>query len=167
MLSCLKYRNRLGAYLDGEVSPRLSKAVAAHVTRCEACRVALEELRGVAPVMHTLDVPPIPAGLADKVMERARTISVRSHERPVAWSPLKWWRMGSAPLRLAACATILLAFCLGVALGRGAFVYEENKTPVPGVASMDGFEWFSQTPPASLGSTYLMLASNDVGGRNR
>jgi anti-sigma factor RsiW len=167
MLSCLRYRNRLGAYLDGELSPRLSKAVSAHVARCKACCVALEELRRLAPVIHTLDVPPVPAGLADKVMARARTRAVRSHEGLVAWSPLDWWRMVSAPLRLAACATVLLAFFLGVALGRGAFVSGDNQTTVAGAASMEGFEWFSQTPPASLGSTYLMLASNDVGGRNR
>ena len=167
MLSCLRYRNRLGAYLDGELSPRLRKAVSAHVARCKACRVALEELSHLAPLMHALDVPPVPAGLADKVMAHARTRVVRSHEGLVAWSPLDWWRMVSAPLRLAACAIVLLAFFLGVALGRGAFVSGDNQTTVAGAASMEGFEWFSQTPPASLGSTYLMLASNDVGGMNR
>ena len=167
MLSCLRYRNRLGAYLDGELSPMRSKAVSAHVARCKACRVALEELRRLAPVMHTLEVPPVPAGLADYVMARARTRAVRSHEGPVTWSPLEWWRMVSVPLRLAACATVLLAFFLGVALGRGVLVFGNNQTTVAGAASMEGFEWFSQTPPASLGSTYLMLASNDVGGMNR
>jgi hypothetical protein len=75
--------------------------------------------------------------------------------------------MVSAPLRLTACATVLLAFFLGVALGRGVLVFGNNQTTVAGAASMEGFEWFSQTPPASLGSTYLMLASNDVGGMNR
>jgi len=167
MLSCLRYRNRLGAYLDGELSPRRSKTVSAHVARCKACRVALEELRRLAPVMHALEVPPVPAGLADHVMARARTSALRSHMEPVTWSPLEWWRMVSAPLRLAACATVLLAFFLGVALGRGEFVFGNKQTTVAGTASMEGFEWFSQTPPASLGSTYLMLASNDVGGRNR
>jgi len=167
MLSCLRYRKRLGAYLDGELSPRLSKAVLAHVMRCKACRVELEELRRLAPLMQTLDVPPVPAGLTDKVMARARTRAFRSHEGPVTWSPLDWWRMVSVPLRLAACATVLLAFFFGVALGRSAFVSRGNQTNVAGAASMEGFEWFSQTPPASLGSTYLILASNDVRGRNR
>ena len=167
MLSCLRYRNRLGAYLDGELSPRRSKTVSAHVARCKACRVALEELRRLVPVMHALEAPPVPAGLADHVMACARTRAVRSHEGPVTWSPLEWWRMVSGPLRLAACVTVLLAFFFGLALGRGAFVSGNNQATVAGAASTEGFEWFSQTPPASLGSTYLMLASNDVGGMNR
>ena len=167
MLSCLRYRNRLGAYLDGELSPRRSKTVSAHVARCKACRVALEDLRRLAPVMHALEVPPVPTGLADHVMARARTRTVRSHEGPVTWSPLEWWRMVSAPLRLTACATVLLAFFLGLTLGRGAFLSGNNQATAAGAASMEGFEWFSQTPPASLGSTYLIPASKDMGGMNR
>lgn len=73
----------------------------------------------------------------------------------------------SSPLRLAACATILLAFFLGLVLERGAFFPGNNQAAVAGAASMEGLEWFSQTPPASLGSTYLMLASNDMEGMNR
>jgi hypothetical protein len=83
------------------------------------------------------------------------------------WSPLEWWRSLSTPLRLAACATVFLAFFLGVALGPDAFVAGNNQATVSGAASMEGFEWFSQMPPASLGSTYLMLTSNDVEGINR
>ena len=161
MLSCLRYRNHLGAYLDGELSPRRAKNVSAHLGRCKACRVALEDLRRLAPVMHALEVPPVPTGLADHVMAHARTRAVRSREGSVVWSPLEWWRMVSTPLRLAACATVLLAFFLGVGLGRGVFVSGNNQTTVAEAASIEGFEWFSPTPPASLGSTYLLLASNN------
>ncbi|MFO7605707.1 MAG: zf-HC2 domain-containing protein [Desulfurivibrionaceae bacterium] len=167
MLTCLGYRNRLGAYLDSELSPRWSKAVSAHLARCKNCRIALEELRRLAPAMHALEVPPVPANLADQVMARARTRPVLSDEEPVMWSPLEWWRMRSAPLRLAACATVLFAFLLGLTLGRGDFSFRNNQASVAGAASVEGFEWFGQTPPASLGSTYLMLASNEVGDMNR
>lgn len=167
MLSCLKYRNKLGAYLDGELSPRRSEAVAAHLARCKACRGALEDLRRLAPVMQALEVPPVPAGLADHVMARARTRAVRSHVEPVTWRPLEWWKMASAPLRAAACVTVLLAFFFGVALGRGVLVFGNNRTIMAKAESIEGFEWFSPTPPASLGSAYLMLASNDTGDGDR
>jgi hypothetical protein len=75
--------------------------------------------------------------------------------------------MVSAPLRLAACATVLFAFFLGLALGRGDFLSGNNQAAVAGAASVEGFEWFSQTPPASLGSTYLVLASSAVGDMDR
>ena len=134
--------------------------------RGKAAKVFQRNTASLAPVMHALEVPPVPAGLADHVMALARTRAARP-QRSVTWSSLEWWRMVSVPLRLAACATVLLAFFLGVALGRGAFVSGNNQSTVAGASSMEGFEWFSQTPPASLGSTYLMLASNDVGGMNR
>ena len=166
MLSCLRYRNCLGAYLDGELSLKRSNAVSAHVARCKTCRVTLEDLRRLAPIMHALEVPPVPAGLADHVMALARTRAARP-QGPVTWSPLEWWRMVSVPLRLAACATVLLAFFLGLTLGQEVFLSGNSQVAAAGAASVEGFEWFSQTPPASLGSTYLMLASNDVGGMNR
>jgi hypothetical protein len=34
-----------------------------------------------------------------------------------------------------------------------------SRTNVAEVENLDGFEWFSPTPPASLGSAYLTLAS--------
>ena len=165
MWSCLKYRNRIGAYLDGELNLKQSKAVAAHVTKCTACRAALEDLRRLAPVMHALESPPVPAGLTDHVMALARTRATRP-KNLVTWSPLEWWQMVSAPLRLAVCATVLLAFFLGLTIGRGTFFSGNNLASAAG-AGMEGFEWFSQTPPASLGSTYLTLASNDMGGMNQ
>lgn len=168
MLSCLKYRNRLGAYLDGELSPRRSWDVSAHVARCKACRVALEELRSLAPVMHALEAPPAPADLADQVMVRARTRAVRSHVEPVTRNPLEWWKMASAPLRTAACTAVLLAFFLGVGLGQSVFVFGNNQiTMAKAAESIEGFEWFSPTPPASLGSTYLLPATNNAGGGNQ
>jgi len=166
MLSCLRYRNCLGAYLDSELSLKRSKAVSAHVARCKACRVALEDLRRLAPVMHALEVPPVPAGLAEHVIALARTRAARP-QRPVTWSPVEWWRMVSVPLRLAACATVLLAFFLGMTLGREVFLSGNSQVAAAGAASVEGFEWFSQTPPASLGSTYMTLASNDMGGMAR
>ena len=163
MLSCLRYRNRLGAYLDGELSPRRHKAVAAHLARCKTCRVALKDLHRLASVMHGLEVSPVPAELADQVLARARTRAVRSHWEPVTWTPLEWWRMASAPLRAAACTAVLVAFFLGVGLGRGVFVFGDNQTTMAEAKSIEGFEWFSPAPPASLGSPYLLLASNDAG----
>ena len=148
------------------MSLKQSKAIAAHVARCKACRVALEYLRRLAPVMHALEVPPVPEGLADHVMALARTRATRP-QGSVMWSPLEWWRIVSIPMRLAACAAVLLAFFLGLTLGRGTFLSGNNQTAAAGVTSMEGFEWFSQAPPASLGSTYLMLASNDMGGMGR
>jgi anti-sigma factor RsiW len=167
MWSCVKNRKRLGAYLDDELKASRREAVSAHLAECAACRAALNNLRHLAPVMHASEVPPVPTALADKVMARARTRAVRSHEEPVAWSPLAWWRMVSAPLRLAACATAILAFFLGLTMVRVGFPTESALVVPTDAVSVEGFEWFSPTPPASLESTYLRLAVNDMKGNAR
>ena len=167
MLSCIRYRNRLNAYLDGELNARKSKSVAAHVTKCKACRAALEEIRGIAPVLQTLSVPPVPAYLADRVIALARVNATRSRE-PFMWIPLKWWQTVSAPVRLAACATVLLAFFLGMTMSREISLAGSRRAAASGEAGMEGLEWFSQAPPESLERTYMILASSfDVGGMPR
>lgn len=166
MRSCVKYRKYLGAYMDGELKARKRRAVSAHLAKCAACHMALEDLRRLAPVMHALEVPPVPAGLADHVMGLARTRATQ-FKGPAVWSPLEWWRMVSVPLRFAASFTVLLAFFLGLSMGREVFLSGNDQVAAAGAVSVEGFEWFSQTPPASLGSAYLMLASNDTGGMNR
>lgn len=167
MLSCMRYRNRLGAYLDGELNLRQSNAVSLHVAKCKACRAAVEDLRRLAPVMHVVEVPPVPADLADHVMALALTRVASLQGPPVTRSPWERWRIVPVPMRFAACATVLLAFALGLTMGRGIFLSGNGQVAAAGAASVEGFEWFSQTPPASLASTYMTLASNNMGGMAR
>jgi anti-sigma factor RsiW len=166
MGSCVRIRKRLGAYLDGELNDRETGAVDTHVATCETCRATVEELRRLAPAMHAVKVPPVPPGLADQVMARARA-RLATPRRPVTRNSLQWWQSVSTPLRFGACATLLLAFLFGLTIGRGDFLSGNEQTIADGAAGMEGFEWFSQTPPASLGSTYIVIASNDVEGMNR
>ncbi len=168
MWSCAKHQKHLNAYLDGELPERTRRKVERHLAHCSSCRLELDGLSGLAPLLGNDEVPPVPADLSDRVMACARTRAVRAHEGPIVWNPLEWWKMASAPLRVAACTAVLLAFFLGVALGQSVFFFGSNQTTMAEAAeSIEGFEWFSPTPPASLGSTYLMLASNDAGDGNQ
>ena len=55
--SVCRYRERLGAFLDGEVSPDERRRIAAHLNECAACRRRLQELRGLAVALKAYRVP--------------------------------------------------------------------------------------------------------------
>ncbi len=161
MLSCIRYQKRLGTYLDGELNFRQAQAIAAHVARCPACSEILEDIRRLTPVLQHMDVPPVPADLAARVMTSARVHADRSRRMTVR-SPMNWWQIVSTPMRVATCVTILLAVFLGMIMGREISLSGSRPEAIAKMENLEGFEWFGQTPPASFESTYLLLASTSV-----
>jgi hypothetical protein len=84
------------------------------------------------------------------------------------WVPLRWFVDLTVPMRLGACAMVLLACLLGMFMSRDLSLSGSPRTTVVEAENLDGFEWFSPTPPTSLGSAYLTLASTtteDQGAR--
>lgn len=159
-----KYRHRLGAYLDGELNPQESEAIAKHLADCATCSAALEEIRRLVPALLTLDAPPLPSGLTVRILAEARRrTALGTPERisvsPGFWPPHRWLQELSVPMRVAACAVVLLAFVLGLTMGREVSLFGSPRGIAPIEESLDGFEWFSPTPPLSLGSAYLTMAS--------
>lgn len=71
MLACIRYQKRLGAYMDGELPGRKQAAVERHLTKCVKCRVALNDLRELKPLLQTLDAPPMPADLTARILAGA------------------------------------------------------------------------------------------------
>jgi hypothetical protein len=65
-------------------------------------------------------------------------------------------------MRLAACAMVLLACLLGMFMSRDLSMSGSSRITLAEAENLDGFEWFSPTPPASLGSAYLTLASTSA-----
>ena len=60
MLTCLRTRRRLGAYLDGALDDGAARAAAAHVTGCARCQgdvEALRRLNGTLRESLTMAVP--------------------------------------------------------------------------------------------------------------
>jgi len=153
--------DHLDAYAAGELSGRGRRRVAAHLAECEDCRGRIEEIGRIEALFEeTLPVPPVPDGLAARIMAEARRRQPTGiHERrsPLpAWNPLQWIAGLSVPMRLAACATVLLAFVAGLSLdgrnmtGRHALI-EEGR-------NLSGLEWFAPVPPGSIAAVYLTVS---------
>ncbi len=72
MLSCVKYRKRLGAYMDGELSERKRTSTKRHLSECDACRAELAANKKLEPLLNTLLVPPVPTAVATRILAEAQ-----------------------------------------------------------------------------------------------
>jgi len=168
-MNCKKILSCLNAYVDGEAPESLRRIMELHLTVCESCRGRLEELRGLDELFqNTLAVPPVPEDLAVRIMAEARSrqpMGIPKRYSPWSvWNPLAWIAKLSAPMRLASCATVLLAIVTGLALeGRDV---TERKILIEQGKDTYGLEWFSSVPPSSIGSTYIAMAKQSYEKRS-
>jgi anti-sigma factor RsiW len=162
-MNCKKVIYRLHAYLDGEMPKKLIREMNEHLGACPSCQSQAERIRQVDSMLDNVSVPSLPPGFAARVMAEAtrRTPLVKEKKSffPLGLQPLQWLLDLSTSMRLAACATVLLACLIGMFMSKELSLSGNRQTSVAEVENLDGFEWFSPTPPASLGSAYLTLAS--------
>jgi anti-sigma factor RsiW len=161
MLLCLRFRKWLGAYLDGELSLAKRLLIETHLGRCETCRTALEDIRNLESVLLRLEVPPVPVGLAGRVMVLAREKAAQL-QRPVLWNPGQWWLTISAPGRAASVAMLFAGLITGLALGwRTGWPTEPPGQVCARIQSelLDTYnlDVLSEMPRGSLADVYLTL----------
>jgi anti-sigma factor RsiW len=161
-MNCKKVLSRLHAYLDGEMPTKLMREMEEHLGACPSCRGWVERIHQVGDILDSLTVPPLPEEFAVRVMAEARRRAPLAKDEkslfPIGCQPLRWLLDLSVPMRLAACAMVLLACLAGMLMSKELSLSGNRQTLVAEAENLDGFEWFSPTPPASLGSAYLTLA---------
>jgi anti-sigma factor RsiW len=161
-MNCKKVLSRLHAYVDGEMPAKLMIEMEEHFSACPSCRSQVERIRQVGDIMDSLTVPPLPKEFAARVMAEARRrVPLAGEEKPFlppGWQPLRWLLDLSVPMRLAACAMVFLACIVGMLMSKELSLTGNRQILVAEAENLDGFEWFSPNPPASLGSAYLTLA---------
>jgi negative regulator of sigma E activity len=95
-------RNRLSAYLDGELAPSEARDVEAALQRSPALRAELEELRRAVDLMHAHGPVAAPPGFAERVAARLATEPMR----------VGWWhrarRVRLEVVMVAAAAVVVL-----------------------------------------------------------
>ncbi len=171
-MRCKKVLSHLNAYADHELPGSLNRGIENHLDCCRMCKTAFEQIQHVEGFLDSLDVLPEPPEFADRVMMEARKMALPGNEKKpfFAWHGFLLQRLSgmSIPLRLAACTTILLAIFLGMTMSREISLSGNHRTAASREASMEGFEWFSPSPPESLEHTYMILASSfDTGEVSR
>lgn len=162
-MRCRKIISCLNAYADDELAEKKRLSVKVHLAGCEACRKRLENIRGLEAALNdTLHVPSVPHGFAVEVLEaaRKRSTSGLTPQRTYPFTilnPLRWIANFSAPMRVAAGVTVLLAVVLGWSLDgewmTGKALHAERNENLYGV------EWFDPAPPDSIGSIYIAMTT--------
>lgn len=123
MLSCVKYQQRLSAFLDGELDYRQARAVEDHLASCEACCKALAKIRGLSICLHNLEVPPPPSNLTSRILTAARTHQRRDDIRSKNICSLqdtffKWAWLFKGATGVALIAGLVLGAFMGWDTGR-------------------------------------------------
>jgi anti-sigma factor RsiW len=157
-MNCKKTLLHLNRYLDGELSNRENDEVEDHLRDCEACRKQFDTLRSVVGMLEVISVPPVPDGLASRVMAKAqKRQSFPGRKRnaiwPLQWRPGQWFMAASMPMRLAACGLIVLACILGISMSQEVFVSQKAQAGV----ELSELKWFDPVVPGSVGSAYLTV----------
>jgi anti-sigma factor RsiW len=113
-MKCKDARRLLVAQADGRPAGSQTDAVNAHLAVCAECRGLLAGLRADVALLRQVEDPPVPDGLAARVMGRVGS--------DAQGSPFVLRRSSFA--RLAVAAALLLVavgLWLGAALGQGIF----------------------------------------------
>ena len=105
MGACEAYRDRISAYLDGELTGEERRELLAHLEICGDCRMYLDSELAIREALAGLETP-APEGFEARVMEKIRAESGDAPEEKVAAFP--GWRRWAA---LAACCAVV---CLGI-----------------------------------------------------
>ncbi|MHC1744169.1 MAG: anti-sigma factor [Syntrophobacteraceae bacterium] len=162
-MKCKRVLSRLSAFRDGEVPVGLAREMEEHLADCLACREQVERIRRVGDLLDQQPIiPPLPSAFAARVMAQARRrvapVTSTGFTSRGRWR-FQWLFDLSVPMRVAVCGAVLLASVMGIFMSQEVFLSKEARPVISDVQSLDGFEWFSPTPPKSLGSACLFLAT--------
>ena len=164
MFSCSRVRRQLGAYLDGELSPKNRTAMERHLAQCGSCQAALESFHRLERALRVVEVSPSPPNLAWRVMAKARERQNTEMERNVIrlghrLAPSRPWAF-----RVAAAAVLVFGLAAGSYMGRSMSQTVTARTAVQ-TSPLDAYnlDYLSDAPDGSLAGSYLALASNPKG----
>ncbi len=85
-MQCKEVRERLGAYLDGELDERTTPLVAGHVSGCTACNTELQGLRQLQQSLRTHGRWSMPPGFDAELRQRLHDSDTEDNPRAVAVS---------------------------------------------------------------------------------
>ena len=161
-MNCKEVLFNLHAYLDGEMTAKLMREMDEHLGACPSCRRQVEHIHQLGDILDSLTVPPLPNEFAARVMAEARRKAPLVTEKksffPLEWQPLRWLLDLSVPMRLAACAMVFLGCLLGMFMSKEISLSGNRQATFTEAENLDGFEGFSPTPPALVGSADLDAA---------
>ncbi len=165
-MHCEDVLKQLKAFSSGQLPAGVRQAVQVHLTECGACRAALGRIDPVAASLARVQTPPVPLGFAARVMAVAQR---RRQAEPIpTWNLLRWWRLTSASMHLAAAAVLAVGLTAGLMMG---WTVVPSARQMASATQSDPLSTYqldvlSEAPNGSLAGSYLTLvAATNEGGR--
>ncbi len=149
-MKCESVREKLTAYLDGELEGERGSAIRGHLRGCDACRAIASDEATLRDGLRSL--PPLdpPASLWAGVQARLAAEEVRDAEKPAWRRALSWLKPRATHIGLAgaALAAAVVLIVMKVQRGDGS---QPTVGPVVEVKSpVIGPEHQERTPPAPI-----------------
>lgn len=82
MITCKKFLEELGAYLDEQTTPELRSELEQHLAECPNCWVITDTTKKTIKVYKGMDPYPIPGELHTKLMSALSRVSQRRSPGP-------------------------------------------------------------------------------------
>lgn len=139
-MKCEKIRNRLSAFLDGEVKEDEYRRIASHLESCDSCSREYEELKHLGELLSNLNTVQPPPYLWHRVERK-----ISSPEKVSVWEQIVH-RFVYAPVGVAVLIGVLIGNYLGQNIAH-RFVLTESE-PLSLSNLDDG-------PPGSLSDAYF------------
>ena len=111
IMSCVKFKESLSPYLDGQLPASLRSACDQHLVGCPLCRSELAAARSILRGLRDFAVPAVPAGLADAINRRMMIEAAaqrKQQRKPLFSAILSWVRPRVMPYSIGAFASLLL-----------------------------------------------------------
>jgi len=144
-MECKDVKEKLPAWLDGELDGPAAAAVAGHVEACPSCREDARRLEAAWALLDRVTVPGTPPGLVEKIVRAPR----------FSWRGLARW-----PMNALAAAAVVAGLLGGYMLASAYTGLEDPREPraleTVGVDDEEAAA-FDELPPGSVGWAFTDL----------
>jgi anti-sigma factor RsiW len=143
MIDCEVVEEKLGRFLDRELTLEESAVLRAHIEGCSRCQQALRDLQEMSALLDAVPVPPVPAGTVDGILARLQQ-EVKPRK---SWAALRFWKAWPVAVRFAAAGTALAACLIGLMLG--------SATSAPVNRARGDMAWVGLASGGTITSAYM------------
>jgi len=110
-VNCRRHQELLSDYLEGTLSPPLSREVESHLQTCEDCSDLVASLKEVLSLFDNFQTPEPPSNLTELILERTRPALLAAREAGADHeTESSFWRSFGSGLAAAAVLAMVLLF---------------------------------------------------------
>ncbi len=144
MKNCSSIKRHIPLFVDGELSIKDEKAVAAHVQTCGLCANELRDMQIMQQMFNLAEKYQAPYGFAERVIANA----VSPQEQKGVF----------VPCFTKVIEAVVFVIIIAVGIASGNFLVPGHPSPEPDTLAVTlSLDIFETAPPGSIGDVYLAV----------